>query len=484
MVSVKTLMLEEMSKTHNTKVQNKQIEGRRSESGRGILFKGKNKKKREKSNVDPRDKDLTSEFGQYNSSCPPKRSSTEDLAEMLLQFHCGNHRNEVEAANKMDLSPLLEINVHRKKIHLVEADSQLSEKYFILEKALSQITNFFLSQKLADPTKLIRNVAFQSKEFIDALEILNSNKELLMMLNQDPDSLLLRHIQDIKHAFSHSELLEEASILEKLDDSSSNEPFQSQSHNRVVTEMDKPKGNDCSRDISTIVFLKPVLARIQDGSVTQNLSSSPLSNHSLRHQEEGERTKSYFSLKGIKRKLRHVIGDNRKQKHPTSMDGLLDRVSLVGKTSGNPQETSQSSGDGKKKEKAKLNIKKLPHIELCSNEETKLRLIDAMSAQVEKDTSPSVSTSLEISLPEYNSLSPKYIPGSDEDRVLSPRKIILSPSSKPRQESFADYLSPLKQNIDEDDERHVTESKYKHIAEELMPRGVALFHLFLYIVHC
>ena len=317
MMSVKTLMEEEMSKVHNTKIQNNQLERSQSESKLGIHIKEKKNKKNKKCSVaaDQHLNDLRCSsnlnFGQSNSTNPTERSHVAyDLAAFMVQFYS---------------CPLSESIVHRKKIHLDETDSQFSEKYFTILKALNEIAKVFLNQKLVDSKELISNVEVQSREFIDALEILSSNKELLVKLIQDPNLPLLKHIQDIQDALVECKVSgEETSTSDQPEDAIRNELFQK--HHKLFRKKDKPKGSDSSQDISKIVVLKPIPAGIQNSSVTQTLTSSPLSDHNLKHQEEGERTKSYFSFKGIKRRLKHVMGENRKGRHPISMDGVLDRI--------------------------------------------------------------------------------------------------------------------------------------------------------------
>ncbi|RRT71343.1 hypothetical protein B296_00010091 [Ensete ventricosum] len=58
----------------------------------------------------------------------------------------------------------------------------------------------FVRQKFMDVKRLSADEALQnSKEFDDALGILHSNKDLLMKLLQDPDSLFNRHLKDVNH---------------------------------------------------------------------------------------------------------------------------------------------------------------------------------------------------------------------------------------------------------------------------------------------
>ncbi|CAL9092000.1 unnamed protein product [Musa textilis] len=58
----------------------------------------------------------------------------------------------------------------------------------------------FIRQKFMDVKRLSTDEALQnSKEFDDALEILHSNKDLFLKFLQDPDSLFMRHLQEVNH---------------------------------------------------------------------------------------------------------------------------------------------------------------------------------------------------------------------------------------------------------------------------------------------
>ncbi|XP_020249821.1 uncharacterized protein LOC109827255 isoform X2 [Asparagus officinalis] len=370
----------------------------------------------------------------------------------MIQFYHDNYPYEGQADSELDSCPLPGIITHRKKIHL---DDELSEKYLVLQKALGDAAKVFLSQKLLDSNELIRNRAFQSKEFMDALEILSSNKELLVNLIQDQNSTLLRHIQDIQHALG-SELLEGTSTSEKIEDSVSSDLLPKQNHHKIFRKKDKLKGSDISQDRSQIVLLEPSPVKVENDSVTQILSSSPLSHHCLK-QEEGLRAKSYFSIKGIKRRWGRVMGENKKEKHPISMDKLLDKISYGFKDSVE-----------KKREKPKLNIEHPQHGDFANE-----YLNEMLTVRDETDSSPTVSKSLErvVSLRECHLLSPRFSQENSEELLLSPQKIIFSSSQQVNGEIPVDHLSPLSQNLDQDAKMLETELNQECVADDLKLKG-------------
>ncbi|KAK4843295.1 hypothetical protein QYF36_006497 [Acer negundo] len=131
----------------------------------------------------------------------------------------------------------------------------------------------------------------QSKHFSDALEILNSNKDLFMKLLQDPNSLLVKHIQDLRD--SQAKKLETKSFSDAK-----------VSENCSIGSVDHENSD-------TIVVLKPDLTMIKP---------------------------AYFSFEHMKRKLKHAIGLRKKEKISTSTGSTLHK---------SPRDI-QCSGDGGK----------------------------------------------------------------------------------------------------------------------------------------
>ncbi|OMO58657.1 hypothetical protein COLO4_34473 [Corchorus olitorius] len=139
---------------------------------------------------------------------------------------------------------------------------------------MKEAVEAFVNQKLTDGENLSSNeVANRSKNFIDALEILNSNKELFMKLLQDPNSLLVKHIQGLR-------------------DSQENKQ-QSQSSSKAQKE---------SEPLDTIVLLKPGMQNCPD-------------------RKHRSAKSAFLSFEHMKRKLRHAIRVNKKDQCQMSIEG-------------------------------------------------------------------------------------------------------------------------------------------------------------------
>ncbi|TXG50524.1 hypothetical protein EZV62_023048 [Acer yangbiense] len=157
----------------------------------------------------------------------------------------------------------------------------------------------------------------QSKHFSDALEILNSNKDLFIKLLQDPNSLLVKHIQDLRDSQAKKQETKSFSDAKV-------------SENCSIGSID-PENSD------TIVVLKPDLTSMQNSELEMSESSSPRSLYSLRNRAQSDKP-AYFSFEHMKRKLKHAIGLRRKEKISMSTGSTLHKSSR----------DIQNSGDGGK----------------------------------------------------------------------------------------------------------------------------------------
>ncbi|KAK9757944.1 hypothetical protein RND81_01G195800 [Saponaria officinalis] len=129
-----------------------------------------------------------------------------------------------------------------------------------------------------------------SKEVMDALEILNANKELFVKLLRDPKSPLVKHIQslqDIKVEDGKFKPLTESDLLEQ-------DIVAAKQHNFFWRrfkgqERNSPQKKDTSVDLSTIVVLQP---------------GAPESLMSSGDKDQPEKASSSFTFAELKRKFK------------------------------------------------------------------------------------------------------------------------------------------------------------------------------------
>ncbi|GKU95259.1 hypothetical protein SLEP1_g8640 [Rubroshorea leprosula] len=194
----------------------------------------------------------------------------------------------------------------RKNIGGMKND-QLTE--ISLQVHMDEAVEEFINKKLIDGTKLSRGGASnQSKNFIEALEILNSNKELFIKLLQDPNSLLVKHIQELR------------------DSQSGKQQTQSFSDDKLSEHQDKclHKASKDSQSSDTIVVLKPNATSLQNVANSSNHCSSQHSHYSSRNKGESDQP-AFFSFEHMKRKLRHAMKVSRKEQNKTSLEGVLQK---------------------------------------------------------------------------------------------------------------------------------------------------------------
>ncbi|KAK9147485.1 hypothetical protein Scep_006242 [Stephania cephalantha] len=232
----------------------------------------------------------------------------------------------------------------RKHSQLHEIDKQLVQKHCILQEKLSEAAAAFLNQKFVDANQINSDGALkQSKQLMDALEILNLNKDLLFELLEDSNSLLVKHIEDLrdnqtekvkpnKSQGAANLLQEDTNASRQTKELVDSKQVEKQNNYNFFRRKIKPesrnppKGSGSIQGSNRIVILKPSSADINSGSSLKSHSND---------QEQSGRFNSQFSLSEIKKKLKHAMRENRKERNWISMDGMLHKIPHKHRESGN-----------------------------------------------------------------------------------------------------------------------------------------------------
>ncbi|KAM6556725.1 hypothetical protein CsatB_003744 [Cannabis sativa] len=190
----------------------------------------------------------------------------------------------------------------------------------------NDVAEAIVNQKFIEGKYLNRDgINQQSNQLLDALEILNSNKDLFTKLLQDPNSLLVKHIQELRDCQEQKQ--------------------QTKSSSKNLTQCDDPQSSD------TIVVLRPGSTSLQDSSSDKiKHCPSPKYCHGVEKHVQSVRP-GYFSLVQIKRKFKHAMGVATKEQDLMSIDGV--RV----------QNNSSSPTEDGKKGKGMENIRRNFRIE-------------------------------------------------------------------------------------------------------------------------
>jgi len=195
-----------------------------------------------------------------------------------------------------------------------------------IQRALEDVAEAVIRHQSANKNYINSSDETRSREFVDALQLLSSNKEMFLMLMQDPSSRLLECLQNLYMSLGSTELDSEEydeetelqCMTDGLEQSVTSPSKVQRRHNSFLKEdrlvMRKPpKLNDSSRGLSRIVILKPSPARGHSSLISGSATSSPLSNHiDLQVQEASDKPDCHFSLRELKRRLRLAISDNQK----------------------------------------------------------------------------------------------------------------------------------------------------------------------------
>ncbi|ESW32066.1 hypothetical protein PHAVU_002G290200 [Phaseolus vulgaris] len=199
----------------------------------------------------------------------------------------------------------------------------------------------------------------QPNQFLDALQILYSNKELFIELLQDPNSLLVKQIQDLQSSQGKKPCQQarqkRMNRLNKPQNSNATQcvkPFNSFDRSDLM-ESCKPQSS------KRIVVLKPGTVNVEN-FVETSFVSPPHSPSSLSSNSQNTML-SYFPFSCIKRKLKHVMSVRRQEQQWKTTDGMPSKLSS----------SSKGLGDGKKVKELEISERNSP-INALSNTEKRL----------------------------------------------------------------------------------------------------------------
>ncbi|XP_047160273.1 uncharacterized protein LOC124830560 isoform X1 [Vigna umbellata] len=181
----------------------------------------------------------------------------------------------------------------------------------------------------------------QPNQILDALQILYTNKELFIKLLQDPNSLLVKQIQELQS----SQVKEPCQHARQKMMSRLNKP-----QNTDATQCAKPFSSSDRSDLRSnrIVVLKPGTVNVENSEET-SFVSPPHSPNSFSSNAQNTRL-SHFPFSCIKRKLKHVMKVRRQEQQLKTADGIPTRLSS----------SSKGLGDGKKVKELEISERNSP----------------------------------------------------------------------------------------------------------------------------
>lgn len=212
-------------------------------------------------------------------------------------------------------------------------NKQSDQSHPVVEEKVNAAIEVFINQRSRNNKELGEdNKTLQSKEFMDALQTLSSNKDFILGLLKDPNSRLVKQIGSLENAqfeekrrpnlISESIMSEENRVHAKTDDVINHKQRKFFRRRSKSQEVYPPMGDETPRSSSKIVILKPGPADLQSPSAQINVNTTVRLQYTEKHTMQNERNTSQFSFTEIKRKLKHAMG---KDRHGISPEGSIRR---------------------------------------------------------------------------------------------------------------------------------------------------------------
>ncbi|KZV37821.1 hypothetical protein F511_31474 [Dorcoceras hygrometricum] len=283
-------------------------------------------------------------YGQPKKKNPKRRnricnnSSDIDTSELGIKKYLvtGNFEEvpEQKTANTLDLEMIMEelakINQrnanHKKPIFNGDLEVPCDHAAGIVEEEIVSAIKLFIEQRVSSDGKHIgeEGKSFCSREFADAVQTLSTNKRIVLKLLKDPNSVLVKYIQNLDNSQieSGSRLPEEKPIKLKSDEFSSHKHGNFFRRKSTSLESDLSGRDKTGQSSSKIVILKPGLVRSPE--MGDDVSGISFQSNYMDKKGPIVRNPSQFSFHEIKRKLRHAMG---KEKQGISLDGLVVKLS-------------------------------------------------------------------------------------------------------------------------------------------------------------
>ncbi|XP_077222467.1 uncharacterized protein LOC143856211 isoform X2 [Tasmannia lanceolata] len=249
---------------------------------------------------------------------------------------------------------------------LYELRRQFLEKHEILEEKLDEARAALLEQTFVDGKELARDVVavHQSKEFLDALELFNANREVFLKILQDPSSVLANHSQCTSSAelvltksgsfpgaepsvrknvglikLKHKDIMSFAKRQGKLEAENSPTVLNTEDNygdstplttdDKVGSNYQSPNGNDVTEIAGVSSSSEPLLG------------APP---HASKNERDNGIARNRF--KDIKQKITHAINESKKEQLRIAMDGILHRIPNGRKASKNVKLATDSPRSG------------------------------------------------------------------------------------------------------------------------------------------
>ncbi|XP_058764188.1 uncharacterized protein LOC131637609 isoform X1 [Vicia villosa] len=336
-VSVKKLIEEEMFIDRDEiKDQSNNVGSKRTELGSRDSVKRDSERKR-KSRKKSRDMDtndlnvtLKSEFS--DNQLLKQRQSRDNLdLDKIMEDFC-----QIEQA-----CSLMNDDDDNSKVN-----TQSNQKKTNSEELARDAINDFVNQMVLNGKDSVEDKKILcSDELMEKLQVISSDKELFLRLLQDPNSHLLKYMQELENARGRSEKefksvadsnFSEQDLRSSLKQTREivNRKHRKFFWKKVKSQSKVPTNKIAKTEVpNRIVILKPATTGTQILESESNIALSPYSRDIVPYKgPSSTRVGSHFSLTEIKRKFKHAIGKEKHGSHELPVKG--ENIGSRGKANG------------------------------------------------------------------------------------------------------------------------------------------------------
>lgn len=223
-----------------------------------------------------------------------------------------------------------------------ENKTQLIENNMLLQENLGHAKPASFKPKLINSKDLIRDASlYQSKEFLDALDIFNSNKEFFLKVFHDPNSPLAQHFHNQQTLSTRMGLTKSETFpLPGLSGKRVPMPSKLKHKQDVISSCEKEEGKlkvvgqaqnsmECE-SIEDICKQSMPSDRVNEirkenkAMADVGNSSSSGSAHNVQNPCSNQVAIKHF--KDLKQKIKHVIKESKNERHRITMDAVLHKV--------------------------------------------------------------------------------------------------------------------------------------------------------------
>ncbi|XP_075476150.1 uncharacterized protein LOC142517669 isoform X1 [Primulina tabacum] len=279
-------------------------------------------------------------YGQHEKKNPKRKnricnnSSDMDISELGIRKYLvpGNFEEipKRKTANSLDLEKIVEelakINQRNTNYEKPNFNSDLEvprdQAVTVVEEEIVSAIKLLIERRVSSDDKHLgeEGKSCCSREFTDALQTLSKNKRVFLKLLKDPNSVLVKCIQNLDNA----RIDEEKPINLKSDEFISRKHYNFFRRKSTSLESDLSGRDKSGQSSSKIVILKPGPEVVRSPERDIDVRGASFQSNYLDNKGNNVRNSSQFSFHEIKRKLRHAMG---KEKQGISLDGLIVKLS-------------------------------------------------------------------------------------------------------------------------------------------------------------